>query len=335
MTVAVGINGFGRIGRGFLRALLDSDADIEVVAVNDLTDPATLAHLLKYDSTLGRLPHEVTAGEAELVVAGRRIAVLNERDPGALPWDGLGVDVVVESTGVFTDADRARAHVAAGAKKVVISAPAQHEDATLVFGINHDTYDPRQHTVVSNASCTTNCLAPLAKVLDEGLGIERGTMTTIHAYTQDQNLLDGPHRDLRRARAAALSTVPTTTGAARAIGLVLPNLRGKLDGYSLRVPVPVGSLTDLRVEVGRDTTVEEVNSLFDKAARGPLAGILRYTEDPIVSADIVGDPASCIVDAQLTKVVGGRFVNVFGWYDNEVGFSHRLLDIVGLVGADL
>jgi len=335
MAVRVGINGFGRIGRSFHRAVLASGADLEVVAVNDLTDPGTLAHLLRYDSTLGRLPHEVVAGEEEIVVAGRRIAVLSERDPAALPWGELGVDVVLESTGAFTDADRARAHLAGGAKKVVISAPARHEDATLVFGINHDTYDPLAHDVVSNASCTTNCLAPMAGVLDDGPGIEHGTMTTVHAYTQDQNLLDGPHRDPRRARAAALSIVPTTTGAARAIGLVLPGLRGRLDGYSMRVPVPVGSLTDLTVEVGRDTTVEEVNSLFEKAARGPLAGILRYTEDPVVSADIVGDPASCVLDAQLTKVVRGRFVNVFGWYDNEWGFSNRLIDTVGLVGAGL
>ena len=335
MTITVGINGFGRIGRSYLRALFAAGSDIEVVAVNDLTDAHTLAHLLKYDSVLGPLKAAVSVDDDAIVVDGKRIQVLSERDPSALPWKGLGVDVVVESTGVFTDAAKAKAHLDAGAKKVIISAPAKNEDSTLVMGINDHLYDAANHNIVSNASCTTNCLAPLAKVLEDGLGIEQGTMVTIHAYTQDQNLQDAPHKDLRRARAANLSIIPTTTGAAKAIGLVLPSLQGKLDGYSLRVPVPVGSLTDLTVRVGRETTVEEVNELFEQAASGPLSHILRYTADPIVSADIVTDPASCIFDSELTKVVGGRHVNIFGWYDNEWGFSNRLIDTTELVGRSV
>ncbi|WP_322779289.1 type I glyceraldehyde-3-phosphate dehydrogenase [Frankia sp. Cas4] len=333
MAVKVGINGFGRIGRCFLRAVLDRRVDVEVIAVNDLTDARTLAHLLKYDSTLGLLRAEVSVDDDTIVVDGRKIAVLAERNPASLPWAELGVDVVIESTGVFTDAVKARAHIEAGAKKVVISAPAKNEDITLAYGINDDQYDPAAHSVVSNASCTTNCLAPLAKVLDDSFGIERGSMTTVHAYTQDQNIQDGPHRDLRRARAAGINLVPTTTGAAKAIGLVLPRLKGKLDGYSLRVPVPVGSITDFTVDISRETTVEEVNAAFASAADGSLAGILAYAEEPIVSSDIVGNPASCIFDAGLTKVVGGRHVKIAGWYDNESGFSNRLVDTALLVGT--
>ncbi|MEV8095624.1 type I glyceraldehyde-3-phosphate dehydrogenase [Kitasatospora sp. NPDC085879] len=332
MAIKVGINGFGRIGRSFLRAALEQNADIEVVAVNDLTDAATLAHLLKYDSTLGKLPVPVTAGQGEIVVDGRSIRVTAERNPADLPWAELGVDVVVESTGVFTDAEKAKAHLAAGARKVIISAPATNQDLTIAIGINDAAYDESVHSVVSNASCTTNCLAPLAKVLHDGLGIEQGLMTTVHAYTQDQNLQDGPHKDLRRARAAAGNIVPTSTGAAKAIGQVLPELNGKLDGYALRVPVVVGSVTDLTVTVARDTTVEEVNALFAKAAEGALAGVLRYTDEPLVSNDIVTDPASCIFDSGLTKVINGRTVKVAGWYDNEWGFSNRVVDTVLLIG---
>jgi glyceraldehyde 3-phosphate dehydrogenase (phosphorylating) len=334
MTAKIAVNGFGRIGRGFLRAALARQADLEVVAVNDLTDARTLAHLLKYDSTLGILPQDVVAdGEDTIVIGETKVKVYAERSPENLPWGELGVDVVIESTGVFTDAHKAKAHLTAGAKRVVISAPAKNEDLTLVFGINHELYDPNAHAIVSNASCTTNCLAPLAKVVDDAFGIVHGTMTTIHAYTQDQNLQDGPHRDLRRARAAALNLVPTTTGAAKAIGLVLPSLNGKLDGYSLRVPVPVGSLTDLVVEVARDTTVAEVNAAFAEAARGPLAGLLEYTDAPLVSNDIVGSTASCIFDSGLTKVIDSRHVKVCGWYDNETGFSNRLVDTALLVAA--
>ncbi|MET8160906.1 type I glyceraldehyde-3-phosphate dehydrogenase [Sphaerisporangium sp. NPDC005289] len=332
MTVRVGINGFGRIGRALLRAQLGRREDVEIVAVNDLTDARTLAHLLKYDSTAGTLAG-VTGGDDAIVVDGTKIAVLAERDPARLPWKELEVDLVVESTGRFTDAHQARAHLDAGAKRVLISAPAKNEDLTLAIGINDDLYDPERHTIVSNASCTTNCLAPMAKVLDDTFGIERGAMTTIHAYTQDQNLQDGPHRDPRRARAAALNLIPTTTGAAKAIGLVLPRLSGKLDGYSIRVPVPVGSLTDLTAELGRDTTAEEINAAFRAAAEGPLRGILEYTEDPIVSSDIVGSPASCIFDAGLTKVVGGTQAKIYGWYDNETGFANRLLDTTLLMSA--
>ncbi|MFI6822488.1 type I glyceraldehyde-3-phosphate dehydrogenase [Micromonospora sp. NPDC050187] len=334
MTIRVGINGFGRIGRNFFRAVLASGADVEVVAVNDLTDNATLAHLLKYDSILGRLPHEVKATADEITVGGKTIKAYAERDPGKLPWGDLGVDVVIESTGFFTDATKAKAHVDGGAKKVIISAPAKNEDVTVVMGVNQGDYDPAKHTIISNASCTTNCLAPMAKVLHDTFGIQKGLMTTIHAYTQDQNLQDAPHSDLRRARAAALNIVPTSTGAAKAIGLVLPELKGKLDGYALRVPIPTGSATDLTVEVGRETTVDEVNAAIKAAAEGPLKGVLVYNEDPIVSADIVTDPASCIFDAPLTKVIGNQ-VKVVGWYDNEWGYSNRLVDLVKLVGSSL
>jgi len=334
VTVRVGINGFGRIGRNFYRALSAAGADVEVVAVNDLTDTKTLAHLLKYDSILGRFPAEVTADNENIVVGGTPIRVLVERDPANLPWKDLGVDVVVESTGFFTKAADARKHIDGGAKKVIISAPATDDDITVVMGVNHDNYDPANHHIISNASCTTNCLAPLAKVLHDSWGIERGLMTTIHAYTQDQNLQDGPHKDLRRARAAALNIVPTSTGAAKAIGLVLPELKGKLDGYALRIPVPTGSATDLTVTLGSDVTVDEVKAAYRSAAEGELKGYLTYTEDPIVSSDIVTDPASCIFDAGLTKVIGNQ-VKVVGWYDNEWGYSNRLVDLVGFVGASL
>ncbi|GAA0392522.1 type I glyceraldehyde-3-phosphate dehydrogenase [Micromonospora gifhornensis] len=334
MTIRVGINGFGRIGRNFFRAVLASGADVEVVAVNDLTDNATLAHLVKYDSILGRLPHEVKATADEITVGGKTIKAYAERDPAALPWGDLNVDVVIESTGFFTDANKAKAHLDGGAKKVIISAPAKNEDVTVVMGVNEGSYDPAKHNIISNASCTTNCLAPMAKVLHDTFGIERGLMTTIHAYTQDQNLQDAPHSDLRRARAAAVNIVPTSTGAAKAIGLVLPDLKGKLDGYALRVPIPTGSATDLTVTVGRETTVDEVNAALKAAAEGPLRGILTYNEDPIVSADIVTDPASCIFDAPLTKVIGNQ-VKVVGWYDNEWGYSNRLVDLVKLVGQSL
>jgi glyceraldehyde 3-phosphate dehydrogenase len=334
VTVRVGINGFGRIGRNFYRALLESKADVEVVGVNDLTDNATLAHLLKYDSILGRLPYEVKATADEITVAGKTFKAFAEPDPTKLPWGDLGADIVIESTGRFTDATKARVHLDRGAKKVIISAPAKNEDVTVVMGVNEGSYDPAKHAIISNASCTTNCLAPMAKVLHETFGIERGLMTTVHAYTQDQNLQDGPHKDLRRARAAALNIVPTSTGAAKAIGLVLPELKGKLDGYALRVPVPTGSATDLTVTVSRDTTVEEVNAAMKAAAEGSLRGILTYTEDEIVSADIVTDPASCIFDAGLTKVIGNQ-VKVVGWYDNEWGYSNRLVDLVKYVGASL
>ncbi len=332
MTIRVGINGFGRIGRNFFRAALDRGADIQLVAVNDLTDNSVLAHLLKYDSILGRLPHEVKASGDEISVGGQTFKVLVERDPAKLPWGDLGADVVIESTGLFTDATKARAHVDGGARKVIISAPAKNEDITLVMGVNDDKYDPAAHTIISNASCTTNCLAPMAKVLHEAFTIEKGLMTTIHAYTQDQNLQDGPHRDLRRARAAAINIVPTSTGAAKAIGLVLPELKGRLDGYALRVPVPNGSATDLTFTAGRETSVEEVNQAVKAAADGPLNGIISYTEDPIVSTDIVTDPASCIFDAGLTKVIGNQ-VKAVGWYDNEWGYSNRLIDLVNLVGT--
>jgi glyceraldehyde 3-phosphate dehydrogenase len=334
VTIRVGVNGFGRIGRNFYRALTAAGSDIEVVAVNDLTDNATLAHLLKYDSILGRLPVEVKATGDEIVVGGHSIKVFAERDPGNLPWGDLGVDVVVESTGFFTDANKARVHADNGAKKVIISAPAKNEDFTVVMGVNDGDYDPAAHTVISNASCTTNCLAPMAKVIHDTFTIERGLMTTIHAYTADQNLQDGPHKDLRRARAAALNIVPTSTGAAKAIGLVLPELKGKLDGFALRVPVPTGSATDLTVKVSRETSVDEVNAALKAAADGPLRGLLTYTEDPIVSSDIVTDPSSCIFDSGLTRVIGDQ-VKVVGWYDNEWGYSNRLVDLVNLVGTRL
>ncbi|WP_410669310.1 type I glyceraldehyde-3-phosphate dehydrogenase [Amycolatopsis sp. cmx-4-68] len=333
MTVRVGVNGFGRIGRNFFRAVQASGHDIEVVAFNDLGDVATMAHLLKYDSILGRFPGEVSVSDEGIVVDGKTIKALAERDPANLPWGDLGVDVVVESTGFFTNADAAKAHIAGGAKKVIISAPAKGEDLTIVLGVNDDKYDGSQN-IISNASCTTNCLGPLAKVLQDAFGIEQGLMTTIHAYTQDQNLQDAPHKDMRRARAAALNIVPTSTGAAKAIGLVLPELQGKLDGYALRVPVPTGSATDLTVTLTKAATLEEVNAAYKAAAEGPLSGYLRYNEDPIVSADIVTDPASCIYDAPLTKVIGNQ-VKVVGWYDNEWGYSNRLADLVKLVGSKL
>ncbi len=334
MTVRVGINGFGRIGRNFFRAIVASGADIEVVATNDLMDNKTLAHLLKYDSILGRFPGEVTYDDTSLTVDGKSIRVFEERDPSKIDWAGVGADIVVESTGFFTDATAAKAHVDGGAKKVIISAPAKNEDITIVMGVNDDAYDASKHTIISNASCTTNCLGPMAKVLNDEFGIVKGLMTTIHAYTQDQNLQDAPHKDLRRARAAALNIVPTSTGAAKAIGLVLPDLKGKLDGYALRVPVPTGSATDLTFEAGRETTVEEVNAAVKAAAEGPLKGVLVYTEDQIVSKDIETDPASCIFDAGLTKVIGNQ-VKVVGWYDNEWGYSNRLVDLVALVGQSL
>jgi glyceraldehyde 3-phosphate dehydrogenase len=331
VTVRVGINGFGRIGRNFFRAALASGADVEVVGANDLTDNKTLAHLLKYDSILGE---DVEVTGDSIKVGKHTIAALEERDPANLPWKDLGADVVIESTGFFTDATKARAHIDAGAKKVIISAPASNEDVTLVMGVNDNSYDPASHHVISNASCTTNCLAPMAKALNDEFGIVSGLMTTIHAYTADQNLQDGPHKDLRRARAAAINIVPTTTGAAKAIGLVLPELKGKLDGFALRVPVPTGSATDLSFEASRETTPDEVNAAMKAAADGALKGYLRYTEDPIVSSDIVTDPASCIFDAGLTRVIGNQ-VKVVGWYDNEWGYSNRLVDLVGFVGGSL
>ena len=331
MTIRVGINGFGRIGRNFFRAVLASGADIEIVAVNDLTDTATLAHLLKYDSILGRLPLEVKAAADEITVGGKTIKVFADRDPANLKWSDVGAEVVIESTGFFTDALKAKVHADNGAKKVIISAPAKNEDITIVMGVNDDKYDPAKHTVISNASCTTNCLGPMAKALNDAIGIEKGLMTTIHAYTQDQNLQDGPHKDLRRARGAAINVVPTSTGAAKAIGLVLPELKGKLDGFAMRVPIPTGSATDLTFTASRETSVDEVNAAVKAAAEGALKGYLTYTEDPIVSSDIVTDPASCIFDAGLTKVIGDQ-VKVVGWYDNEWGYSNRLVDLVKLVG---
>ncbi|MBR7742212.1 type I glyceraldehyde-3-phosphate dehydrogenase [Phycicoccus sp. BSK3Z-2] len=333
MTVRVGINGFGRIGRNFFRAVAASGADIEIVGVNDLTDNATLAHLLKYDSILGRFPGEVTSTDTDISVDGTSFKAFAERDPGNLPWGDLGADVVVESTGIFTDATKAKVHVDGGAKKVIISAPASNEDITVVMGVNDGDYDPAKHTVISNASCTTNCLGPMAKALNDSVGIVKGLMTTIHAYTADQNLQDGPHKDLRRSRAAALNIVPTSTGAAKAIGLVMPELKGKLDGYALRVPTPTGSATDLSFEASRETSVEEVNAAV-KAAAAQLPGILKYTEDAIVSSDIVTDPHSCIFDAGLTKVIGNQ-VKVVGWYDNEWGYSNRLVDLTTKVGQSL
>ncbi|HEU5126839.1 MAG TPA: type I glyceraldehyde-3-phosphate dehydrogenase [Glycomyces sp.] len=332
MTIRVGVNGFGRIGRNFFRAILASDADIEVVAFNDLGDTETIANLLKYDSILGRLPYEVKVGPGELTVNGKTIKAFAERDPAALPWGEVGADVVIESTGFFTDGTKAAAHLKGGAKKVIISAPAKNDDITIVMGVNQDKYDAEKHNIISNASCTTNCLAPMAKVINDAIGIEKGLMTTIHAYTQDQNLQDGPHKDPRRARAAGLNVVPTTTGAAKAVGLVLPELNGKLDGYSLRVPIATGSITDLTFEAAREVTADEVNAALKAAAEGPLKGVLAYTEDPIVSKDIETDPHSCIIDGKLTKAIGNQ-VKVFGWYDNEWGFSNRLVDLVELVGA--
>ena len=332
--VKVGINGFGRIGRNFFRAALASKADIEIVGVNDLTDVKTLAHLLKYDSILGRLEGTVTHTDNSITVNGKTIRVFAEKDPANLPWGEVKADIVIESTGFFTKAADAKKHIQGGAKKVIISAPATDEDITIVMGVNHDKYDAKNHNVISNASCTTNCLAPMAKVLDEEFGIVRGLMTTIHAYTNDQSILDQPHKDLRRARAAAVSIIPTSTGAAKAISLVLPNLKGKLDGYALRVPVPTGSATDLTVELSKEVSAADVNAALKKASEGSLKGYLSYTEDPIVSADIVTDPSSCIFDAQLTKVIGST-VKVVGWYDNEWGYSNRLVDLVGFVGKQL
>lgn len=331
---AVGINGFGRIGRNFFRAALMSP-DIEIVGINDLTDNATLAHLLKYDSILGRLGLEVSYTADTLTVGGKTIKVFAERDPAALPWASVGAEVVLESTGHFTKAADAKKHLAAGAKKVIISAPATDEDVTIVMGVNDDKYDPANHHIISNASCTTNCLAPMAKVLNDQFGIVRGLMTTIHAYTNDQVILDFPHKDLRRARAAATNIIPTSTGAAKAISLVLPELKGKLDGYAMRVPVPTGSVTDLTVELAKEVTAADINAAMKAAATsGPLKGYLSYTEDPIVSSDIVTDPSSCIFDSGLTKVIGST-AKVVGWYDNEWGYSNRLVDLIKLVGRGL
>lgn len=335
MTIKVGINGFGRIGRNFFRALIESGAtNIEVVGINDLTDTKTLAHLLKYDSILGRFPQTVEAGAGLITVGGTPIKILAERDPASLPWKELGADIVIESTGFFTNAEDAQKHLNAGAKKVIISAPAKGEDITIVLGVNEKNYNPQTDNIISNASCTTNCLAPMAKVLDDAFGIERGLMTTIHAYTNDQSILDFPHADLRRARAAAINMIPTSTGAAKAIGLVMPQLKGKLDGYAMRVPVPTGSATDLTVEVRSPATVAEINAEMKKAADGYLKGIMEYTEDPIVSSDIVTDPASCILDSGLTYA-NGNMVKVVGWYDNEWGYSNRLVDLVTFVGNKL
>jgi len=334
VTIRVGINGFGRIGRNFYRALVESGADIEVVGVNDLTDNKTLAHLLKYDTVLGRFPKSVDFDDENIVVDGQKIRALAERDPANLPWGELGADIVIESTGFFTDATKAKAHIDAGAKKVIISAPAKNEDATFVMGVNNDQYDPAVHHIISNASCTTNCLAPLAKALNDSIGIERGLMTTIHAYTGDQNLQDGPHKDLRRARAAAQNIVPTTTGAAKAVALVLPELKGKLDGYALRVPVITGSATDLTFEAPKEVTVEEVNAAVKAAAEGPLKGTLEYVDDEIVSSDIVTNPHTSIFDSKLTKVIGNQ-VKVVSWYDNEWGYSNSLVALTVHVGEKL
>jgi glyceraldehyde 3-phosphate dehydrogenase len=337
VSIRVGINGFGRIGRNFWRAVnsaSEADRGIEIVAANDLGDVATMAHLLKYDTIVGTLPEPVSVSGDTIKVGDKPIKILAERDPALLPWGDLGVDVVIESTGIFTTGPKAAAHIEAGAKKVIISAPAKEEDITIVMGVNDDKYDPARHNVISNASCTTNCVAPMAKVLLENFGIVKGLMTTVHAYTQDQNLQDGPHKDLRRARAAAINIVPTSTGAAKATALVIPELKGKMDGYSLRVPVPDGSITDLVVEVGRDVTKDEVNAAFKAAAEGSLKGILYYTEDPIVSSDIVGSPASCTFDASITMAYGNQ-VKVFGWYDNEWGYSCRLADLTALVASRL
>jgi len=331
-NVKVGINGFGRIGRNLFRAAHEAGSDLEFVAVNDITDPGTLAHLLKYDSILGRFPGDVEETGDGISVDGREIKVLAERDPADLPWGELGVDVVIESTGLFTKREAASKHLDAGAKKVIISAPATEPDVTVALGVNFDSdYDPSSHNIISNASCTTNCLAPVAKVLHESVGLERGLMTTIHAYTADQRLQDMPHKDLRRARAAALNLIPTSTGAAKAIGLVLPDLAGKLNGISVRAPVPTGSLVDLTFEASRETSADEINAAMREAAEGPLAGILSYTEDPIVSTDIVQDPHSAIFDSEQTQVLDGNFVKVFAWYDNEWGYSNRCVELAAKV----
>ncbi|TQL48023.1 glyceraldehyde-3-phosphate dehydrogenase (NAD+) [Homoserinimonas aerilata] len=334
MSVKIGINGFGRIGRNYFRAALAQGSDLEIVAVNDLTDTKTLAHLLKYDSVAGRLDATVQVDGDNIIVNGKTIKVLADRDPANLPWGELGVDIVIESTGFFTKAEGARKHIEAGAKKVLISAPASGEDATFVMGVNHEDYDPANHHIISNASCTTNCLAPLAKVFNDKFGIERGLMTTVHAYTADQNLQDGPHSDLRRARAAAINIVPTSTGAAKAIGLVMPELVGKLDGFALRVPVPTGSITDLTVTASRPVSVDEIKAAYKEAAEGYLKGILKYTEDEIVSSDIVGDAHSSIFDAGLLRVIGDQ-VKLSSWYDNEWGYSNRLVDLTEYVAERL
>ncbi|WP_127358140.1 type I glyceraldehyde-3-phosphate dehydrogenase [Actinacidiphila soli] len=334
MTIRVGINGFGRIGRNFFRAALEQGADIEIVAVNDLGDTATTAHLLKYDTILGRLKAEVSHTADTITVDGHTIKVLSERNPSDIPWGELGVDIVIESTGIFTSGEAAGKHIAGGAKKVIISAPAKGEDITIVMGVNNDKYDATNHHIISNASCTTNCVAPMAKVLLENFGIVKGLMTTVHAYTNDQRILDFPHSDLRRARAAAENIIPTTTGAAKATALVIPELAGKLDGIAMRVPVPTGSVTDLVVELEREVTKDEVNAAFQKAAEGQLKGLLEYTEDPIVSSDIVNQPASCTFDSLLT-MVQGKSVKVIGWYDNEWGYSNRLVDLTTFIGGQL
>ena len=329
----IGINGFGRIGRNFFRAAM-ANSGIEIVGINDLTDNATLAHLLKYDSILGRLGVDVSYTDDTITVGGKTIRVFAERDPAALPWASVGAEIVIESTGIFTKAADAQKHITAGAKKVIISAPATDEDITIVMGVNHEKYDGEKHDIISNASCTTNCLAPMAKVLNDQFGIVRGLMTTVHAYTNDQVILDFPHKDLRRARGAATNIIPTSTGAAKAISLVLPELKGKLDGYALRVPVPTGSVVDLTVELSREVSASDINSALKAAAAGPLKGIMSYTEDPIVSSDIVTDPHSCIVDSGLTKVIGST-AKVVGWYDNEWGYSSRLVDLITYVGRSL
>ncbi|MFF2313435.1 type I glyceraldehyde-3-phosphate dehydrogenase [Streptomyces albidoflavus] len=335
MTIRVGINGFGRIGRNYFRALLDQGADIEIVAVNDLGDTATTAHLLKYDTILGKLSEEVSHTEDTITVGDKTVKVLSERNPADIPWGELGVDIVIESTGIFTKKADAEKHLQVGAKKVIISAPAKDEDITIVMGVNEDKYDPATDNVISNASCTTNCVAPMAKVLDENFGIVKGLMTTVHAYTNDQRILDFPHKDLRRARAAAENIIPTTTGAAKATALVLPQLKGKLDGIAMRVPVPTGSVTDLVVELKREVTRDEVNAAFEKASQeGQLAGKLVYTADPIVSSDIVSTPASCTFDSLLT-MAEGTTAKIIGWYDNEWGYSNRLVDLTVFVGERL
>ena len=332
MAVRVGINGFGRIGRNIFRAAYESGADVEIAAINDIADIATLGHLLKYDSTYGRFPREVEIRDDAIVVDGDEVKVLTERDPAALPWESLGVEVAVESTGLFTKRDDAAKHLEAGAKKVIISAPAKEPDVTVALGVNFDsTYDPDEHDIISNASCTTNCLAPFAKVINDSVGIERGLMTTIHAYTADQRLQDMPHKDLRRARAAAVNLIPTTTGAAKAVGLVLPELDGKLNGLAIRAPVITGSVVDLVCEVSQETSTEELNSAMRDAAEGPLSGILSYTEDPIVSTDIVKDPHSSIFDAEQTMVMEGRMIKAVSWYDNEWGYSNRCVELAGKV----
>jgi glyceraldehyde 3-phosphate dehydrogenase len=330
----VGINGFGRIGRCFFRALVErKDANIRVVAINDLADIKQLVHLLKYDSAFGKFSKQIIVENDALIIDGHKIRVTNERDPKDLAWGEVGADIIIESTGIFTNAQKAKAHIAAGAKKVIISAPATNEDLTMVYGVNHDQYDPAKHHIISNASCTTNCLAPLVKAVHDKIGIVSGIMTTIHAYTQDQNLQDGPHSDPRRARSAAVNVVPTSTGAAKAIGLVLPELNGKLDGYSVRVPVITGSLVDLVVNVGADTTVAEINAILKEASEQQMGGVMQYTEEPLVSSDIIGNPASTIFDAPLTKLQDKRQVKLVAWYDNEWGFSNRLIDTINHIAA--